>query len=478
MSDTALVFKSATEMAALIREGKVTSVQLVQAHLRQIQRWNSQINAVVTVCEAEALRDAEAADRVRQSGGKMGALHGVPITIKDGVRVRGVRSTFGGLPPFLRHVPRSDSPLIAPLREAGAIFIGRTNLPLMALDWQCHNPFFKEGLNPWDVTRTPGGSSGGAAAALAAGFTPLELGSDLGGSIRYPAHCCGVLGLRTTDGLLPLHDMGPEGVAGGFSNLLSFGPMARSIPDLRLMLDVLTAPSKPQPAAATGPLRIAVTAALPGAEPNAATTALVNELVAKLRRDGHDVQAAAPDVDMETGWRVWGTIAGYEFWNAMPPLAKNRATRFLFESYMLRRNLGEGPFLKWMKTGIEASEREYQAVLKEREEVLRRVDDFFGRHTLWLLPVAMGEAIRTQPRGTPIEMDGKAYPYSVYLGSYTVPTTAFGTPVLTAPIGFGPSGLPIGIQIHGARFSDRQLLDAAEQFLTPHITVEIPTMMR
>jgi amidase len=113
----------------------------------------------------------------------------VPITLKDSLRVRGVRSTFGGLPPYAWHRPRSDSKVAERLRHAGAIVLGRTNLPLLALDWQCNNPFFRSCMNPWDLARTPGGSSGGAAAALAAGFAPLELGSDLGGSIRYPAHC-------------------------------------------------------------------------------------------------------------------------------------------------------------------------------------------------------------------------------------------------------------------------------------------------
>lgn len=479
MSDTSLVFRSAAQLARLIREAEVSAAEILDAHLRQIKRWNPQINAVVSLREDEARAEAAAADRTVRSGGRVGPLHGVPITIKDAVRIRGVRSTFGGLPPFYWHKPRTDCVLIDRLRQAGAIFTGRTNLPLMALDWQCHNPFFKVGLNPWDLTRTPGGSSGGSAAALAAGFTSLELGSDLGGSIRYPAHCCGVLGLRTTDGLLPMSDMGPEGIEGGFSSLLSFGPMARTIEDLDLMLDVLAGPDSKSPAAAPPPgrMRVAVTPALPGAEPNAATTAVIDQLIAGLRADGHEVEISAPDVQLEAAWRVWGTLAGYEFWNAMPGIARNGATHLMFSSYMLHRNLGNGPFTKWFKTGMDASRSQYEAALAMRQEMLRAVDDFFARYTLWILPVAMGEAIQTQERGTPISRDGKAIPYSVYLGSYTVPTTSFGTPVLTAPVGFAPSGMPIGVQIHAARFSDKQLLANAARFLNKHIQVRVPTRM-
>lgn len=477
------LFRSAGELSSLIREGQATSVQVVDAHLRQIRQWNPQIQAIVSLREADALREAESADLARRNGQPMGPLHGVPITLKDSLRVRGVRSTFGGMPFYANYLPRTDSKLAERLRQAGAIVIGRTNLPLMALDWQCNNPFFEECVNPWDSTRTPGGSSGGAAAALAAGFTPLELGSDLGGSIRYPAHCCGVLGLRTTDGLLPIDDIGPEGMAMAFHRLLSLGPMARSLSDLALMLDVLTGPAAPRPSISssllqTERLRIAVTPSLPGAEPSPATTALLDKLCAGLRADGHDVHhGAAPELDLEDAWRVWGTIAGYELWSGVPRLLNNPATRFLFQSYMLRYKLGDGPFTKWFSAGMAATQRSYEAALAQHKEILGTIDAFFQRYALWLLPVCMGEAIPVQRRGSPIEVAGTAVPYSVYLGSYTVPTTTFGTPVLTMPIGFGLAGMPIGIQVHGPRFADRQLLDTAERALSKYITVRIPPAM-
>lgn len=479
MSDTSLLFRPATELASMIRAGEVTSARVVEAHLAQIRRHNQRIQAMVSVREDDARRDAEAADRARRDDEPMGPLHGVPLTLKDSLRVRGVRSSFG-MPAYSRYLPKTGSKVSERLREAGAIVLGRTNLPLMALDWQCNNPFLEECVNPWDVSRTPGGSSGGSAAALAAGFAPLELGSDLGGSIRYPSHCCGVLGLRTTVGLLPIDDIGPEGMAMSFRRLLSLGPMARTIGDLALMLDVLTGPSPaaspPAPASLHAErLRIAVMPSLPGAEPSPATIGMLDTLAAGLRADGHEVDVGpAPDVDMEHAWRVWGRISGYELWSGMPRLLDNPLTRGLFQSYMLRYKLGEGPFAKHFSAGMVSTRRQYEKALAEQEEIFRKVDAFFQRYALWLLPVAMGEAIKRQRRGSPIDVGGRAVPYSVYLGAYTVPTTAFETPVLTMPIGYGPSGMPIGIQVHGPRGADRQLLDTAQRALDKYVTVRVP----
>jgi amidase len=482
MTDDSLVFRPASELAALIRGGQVTAVQVAQAHLGQIRRFNEAIHAVTHLVEDRALADAEAADRRQAAGEALGPLHGVPMTLKDSLRVRGLRSTFGGLPLFLWHEPKTDSTLAGRLRKSGAIFLGRTNLPLMALDWQCRNPFFKEGKNPWDAARTPGGSSGGAAAAVAAGFTPFELGSDLGGSIRYPAHCCGVLGLRTTDGLLPGSDIGPESLKTAFPHLVSLGPMARTLGDLALLLDVLTDAPAPTASLTTDgaprPLRIAITRLYPGAQPSRETLALIDSLTESLRRDGHTVQVGpGPNIPDEDAWRIWGTIAGHIMWGNVPWILRGRIMRALFAAYMLRRNLGSGPFTTWFSVGMRASEAEYQAAIAERQTLLATIDSYFAQNDLWILPVAMGEAIVRQPRGDDIVVDGQPVPYSRYLGAYTVPTTAYGTPVLTAPIGYADSGLPIGVQIHAARFADRRLLQLAEQALSKYIQVRKPPLV-
>ncbi len=482
MTDDSLVFRSAAELAALIRQGQLTAVQVVEAHLAQIQRHNPALHAVTWLYAKEARAAAAAADRRQAAGEPLGVLHGVPMTIKDSLRVRGLRSTFGGAPPYYFYVPKSDSTLAERLRSAGCIFMGRSNLPFLGLDWQTRNPLFKEAKNPWDLARTPGGSSGGAAAALAAGLTPIELGSDLGGSIRYPAHCCGVLGLRTSEGLLPISDMGPEGLTADFTHMMSFGPMARSLGDLALLLDVLTAASAPSarldPGGERRPLRIAITRSLPGAEPSRETLVLLDKLTVALRRDGHSVQlGGGPELPSQDAWRIWGTISGHLMWRSMPSWLRGRLGQRLYVAYMLRHNLGDGPFTTWFQRGMQASPAEYEASLIEHAQQLQVVDSFFSKTDLWILPVAMGEAIRRQPRGDAIQVGGQAVPYSLYLGAYTVPTTAYGTPVLTAPIGYADSGLPIGVQVHGARRADRRLLELCQQALSPYITVRPPPLV-
>lgn len=476
MPTTPLHQRSASELVALLRSGQLSSVTLVDAYLAQIRKWNPALNAVVSLREDEARAEAAAADKAAQRGEATGALHGLPILLKDGVRVRGVRSTFGGVPMYFQHRPASDCKLVARLREAGAIVLGRSNLPLMALDWQCSSPFLGTAQNPWDQQRTPGGSSGGAAAALAAGFTALELGSDLGGSIRYPAHCCGVLGLRTSDGLLPIDDIGPETERTIFHRLLTFGPMARTLEDLALMLDVLTgSQARPAPApgkGAGGKLKVAVATRLSGAEPNAATSAAIASLVAGLRADGHEVrEELTPAIDFADAYRVWGTIAGHEFASAAPWYLRNAVGRFLFCAYMLYYKLGRGPFTTWFKAGLTASPAAYERALADWREYLRIVDAFFAEWDLWILPVSRGEAIRKQRRGHPITVDGKTWSYSEYLGAYTVPTTPLGTPALTLPVGITPAGLPIGVQVHAARASDAQLLVTAQRELAKYVTV-------
>lgn len=481
MPESSLLYRSATELAALIRGGHVSSLQVVEAHLRQIADWNGQINAMVSVRAEEALQEAVQADRAVREGRPLPPLHGVPLTLKDSLRVRDVPSTFGVVPTSMAMRPTSDCVLAARLRQSGAILLGRTNLPLAALDWQCNNLVLEECVNPWDPHRTPGGSSGGAAAALAAGFTPLEVGSDLGGSIRYPAHCCGVLGLRTSVGILPIADIGPEGIDNTLQRQLSVGPMARTIDDLTLLFDILTdagsPPATTSPATAE-PQRIAVTMGLPGAMPSTATQALMSSLCDGLRADGHTVDTGArPDVDLDEAWRLWGILAGYQYWSGLPPALNTAVSRFLFQSYMLRYKLGDGPFTACFSAGMVASRAQYEAALARQTQICTTVDAFLQQYAMWILPVSMGEAIVRQRRGSPIDVDGEPVPYSVYLGAYTVPTTLFETPVLTAPIGLAPSGMPVGVQIHGARFSDRRLLQTAQRVLGKYLHVRMPPAM-
>jgi amidase len=461
-------FQSAAEMARRIRMRETTSLEVVALHIERIKKYNRHINAVVTLCEDEAIAAAQAADEKLKSGGQLGKLHGVPLLIKDSYRVRGIRSTFGGLPQFYNHIPKSDCEQVRRLRDAGAIILGRTNLPLLAFDWQSRNPLFKEAKNPFDFSRTPGGSSGGAAAAVAAGFAPLDLGSDLGGSTRYPSHCCGVYGLRTTDGLLPIHDLGPENEKQAFERLVTCGPIARNLADVRLMLEVLCSkhPSLHEVNSHNKKkLQIAVSKGLLGIRADQETEKVMDHLVHNLHTDGHEInETETPKTDFADAYRVHGTIAGHEFARVLPWILRTKIGNFLFTGYLLRIKLGNGPFTKWIAKGIGSSRSEYQSALKELEEIRKRTDGFFEKFDLWILPISPSVAIKRQRFGFPIQFRGRKISYSEFLGSYLVPTATLGTPALALPIK-RDTGLPIALQIHGKRFSDFELLDIIEHHL-------------
>jgi amidase len=241
-----VAFRSAVELAAAIRRKEVSSRELVEHYLARIERFNPPINAVVTLDADRVRARADAADAALARGDLAGPLHGVPMTIKDSIETAGMRTTAGA-EIYAKHVPKHDAPAVARLIAAGAVIMGKTNTPRFAMDVQSYNSLFGTTNNPWDLTRTPGGSSGGAAAALAAGLTALELGSDIGGSIRTPAHFCGVYGHKPTHGIVPTrgHIPGPPGTLSE-PDIAVLGPLARHAEDLALAMDVVAGPDGDQ----------------------------------------------------------------------------------------------------------------------------------------------------------------------------------------------------------------------------------------
>jgi len=239
-----LNFASALEAARAIRKRQVSSVELTQHILKRIDQHNPSLNAIITLVRDKALARARAADKAMAGGQCWGPLHGVPITIKDSFEIAGVR-TAAGAPSLADYVPKEDAVAVSRLRAAGAVILGHTNVPTMLSDWQSYNKIFGTTNNPWDLKRTPGGSTGGGAAALAAGLSYLSVGSDIGGSIRVPAHFCGVYGHKPTLNVIPLrgHIPPPPGMRPfPLGDLPVAGPLARSAADLQLALQVLGGP--------------------------------------------------------------------------------------------------------------------------------------------------------------------------------------------------------------------------------------------
>ena len=240
MSDE-LTNKTLTELASLVRDRTVSPVDIVEAHLRRIEQRNPSLNAIVTIA-GDVTEQARAAEAELIAGKLRGPLHGVPLTIKDTIDTAGLRTTYGSRL-FAKNIPAADASVVARLKEAGAIILGKTNTPEMAIPYETDNPVFGRTNNPHDVSLTAGGSSGGEAAAIAAGLSPAGIGSDLSGSIRVPAHFCGIAGLKPTTGRVRMDGHVPS-TAGPLSLGACIGPMARTVEDLALLLSVIADPTQ------------------------------------------------------------------------------------------------------------------------------------------------------------------------------------------------------------------------------------------
>lgn len=311
-----LVFATAHELAAGIRRRQVSATEVLEAHLARIARRNPALNAIVTLDEERARLRARDADAALARGEVWGPLHGVPITIKDSIETADLRAT-SGFPPLADYVPSTDAPVVARMRTAGAIILGKTNLPTLAGDAQTDNPLFGRSNNPWDVTRTPGGSTGGGAAA---GLSPLEVGSDHGGSVRSPAHFCGVYAIKPTDRRLPDTGHIPElpGAPQGVRHMVQIGPLARSVEDLALALRLIAGPDgqdwevppvplEPAPERALREYRLAWTDDFGDVPVTTDTRAALTELAGELQGLGTRIERRLPAAfDFTTARKTWG----------------------------------------------------------------------------------------------------------------------------------------------------------------------------
>lgn len=430
-----LISQPATALARMIRERRVSSVEVVTAHLDCIARENPRLNAVVSLDAEGALAAARQRDRQLARGAALGALHGVPLTLKDCHEVAGMRTTVGS-PELAQYVPEQDSVVVAKLRAAGAVFLGRSNVAPLLGDVQSDNPVFGCSNNPWDVTRSPGGSSGGAAAAVAAGMTPLEIGSDIGGSIRIPAHCCGVFGLKPTEGRVSNHGHLP-GQLGSFRDawfMNAIGPLARTVDDLELGLRVIAGPGDADPGPWPFPvgetpslpiegLRLAWAGAFPGLPLASDVRAVIERFVAGVAAAGATIEEAFPD---ELDWQ-----------------------RQLVARHTLREALRAEATLESLAYTLEA-----------RASIQHQWDTFLRERHAFLAPVMMTTAIRHCPRGTPMLVDGVEQEYAL-LPEYCRPWNLTGHPVVVLPVGRAADGLPVGVQVVGARWRDERLLGVA-----------------
>jgi amidase len=453
-----LCLRPATELAAMLRAREISARELLDAHLDRIERLNPAVNAVVTLDAEGARAAADAADAALTAGADVGPLHGLPVAHKDTHATGGMRTTWGS-PLHPETVPLRDELVVARLGAAGAIRVGKTNVPEFAAGSHTFNPLFGATHNPYRHGLSAGGSSGGAAAALAAGFVPLAEGSDMGGSLRNPAAFCNVVGLRPTPGRVPTWP-----ATMGWSQLSVQGPMGRTVADVALQLSVLAGPDprvpislSDDPAGFAAPLperldglRVAWTPDLGGrVTVDPAITAVLAPSVGVLESLGASVEEDCPDLSGAD--EVFGTLRAWLFEASFGEISR-RSPEKVKESIRWNAEMGAklaGPDL--------ARAEQLHTTLYERMVA------FFERYDVLLTPT-------TQVLPFPVEME---YPteiagvhqdnYLEWMRSCTM-ISATGCPALSVPGGFTDDGLPVGLQIIGAPRADRRVLEVGHAF--------------
>jgi Asp-tRNA(Asn)/Glu-tRNA(Gln) amidotransferase A subunit family amidase len=457
-----LVFETAASVARMIREKKVSSIEVVDAYLRRIEQVNPLLNAYIHVDAEGARRQARAADESLAQGKAAGPLHGVPLSMKSSIEVAGFPCECGSK---LRQgvAAERDATLVGRLKQAGAVILGNTNVPDLLMAYETDNLLYGRTNNPWDLDRTPGGSSGGESAAIAAGCSAGGFGSDGGGSVRVPAHFCGIYGLKPTPGLIPRTGHWPACVGPAtFSALV--GPMARSAEDLELLLEVTAGPENHDAASAPVSLASVSDQHLKGAEigyfeddgakPVTPETRQAIQTAAKaLREQGFRVEPFEME-GIEEARQLWWVFFGVSGAALTKPLIAGREHDL-------------HPFVRDLLAPSDGSQypsfEQFVNMWVERDRLRWRLLEKMGPKRALLCPVAAVPAFRHRERSWTIDGREVRYPR---IFSYCQIFNLLSNPSVIVPVGQSPEGLPIGVQLVGRHFEDPWILAIAQRLGT------------
>jgi amidase len=457
MQNQEICFLTATELTRRIRAKELSATEVMEASLAQIERVNPKVNAIVTFLPEQALEQARAADEALAKGENVGPLHGLPVAHKDLILTKGIRTTFGSLA-FTNFIPEEDGLIVERLKKAGAITVGKTNTPEFGAGSQTYNKVFGETLNPYDTSKTCGGSSGGAAVALACGMIPIADGSDMGGSLRNPASFCNVVGFRPSPGRVPTW----PGYAGWFTFSVE-GPMARTVQDTALMLSTVAGPDVRSPIAIPEPgrlfsqslkrdfkgVRVAWSRDLGLLPVDPRVTTVIEAQRAVFENIGCRIDDGEPDFENADEifkvWRAW------YFELAFSELLESHRDE-LKDSVIW--NIEEGMKLSGPRIG---------QVERKRTDLYHRVRKFMETYEFLILPVSQVPPFDVNQRYVDAINGEKMETYIDWMKScYYITTTGF--PAISVPCGFTAKGLPVGVQIVGRHQDDLGVLQLAYAF--------------
>ncbi|MBI3196288.1 MAG: amidase [Rhodospirillales bacterium] len=478
----ALPFQTAKQLAAAVRKRKIGCLELLDLYLKRVEAYNPELNAIIATDIEGARKQAKAADKAVKAGKKLGPLHGVPMTIKESFDIAGYPTTWGD-PAFKDAIVKTDSLVVQRMRKAGVILFGKTNVPLNLADWQSYNEVYGSTNNPWDLGRTPGGSSGGSGAALAAGLTGIEAGSDIGASIRNPAHYCGVYGHKPTWGVVC-----PKGhaLAGNvaYGDIGVVGPLARSAGDLEVAMDVMAGPDAidgrgwtlnlPRPEKKKlRDFKVAVLLSDPNAEVDSSVQEQLQKLADFLAKKKAKVSMTArPAIDTAELSDV--------FVRLLRAATSARMSDQVYEQ-ALKDAAGLAPddrsYFAQMQRGNSLPHRTWLQLNEKRHRMRLAWDAFFEDYDLMLCPVAVTAAFPHDQKGLrhlrTIAVNNNKVPvvdqifWAGYAGLTYLPATA-------APIGLTADGLPVGVQIVGPQYGDYSCIQFAKLLEKEYRSFEPP----
>jgi len=469
-----LAYKSATELMEMITSRRVSSLELLEMYIERYEKFNKKINAIINTNLDKARLRARKADLALKKGKKWGLLHGLPITIKDNIEVIDMPCTAGS-PDLMNHIPKRNADLVQRLIDEGAIVFGKTNLPLFGDDFQTYNKVFGQTNNPWDLEKTPGGSSGGAAAALAAGLTSLDIGNDIGGSIRNPASFCGIYGHKASYGIIP--DRGlippmPKLFKGDYSiqtDIAVNGPLARSAEDLDLALKILVSPELPGKKAWSIKLpeprkkllknfNIGVWLDDPVCPVDSSVGDCLQKSIDALAKSGANISNQKPAIRFKESWDVFLKILYGTLGFGAPPA--------LFEKWVKKENdiQSRQEYQSRQISGAIQRHRDWLMTDFKRQILREKWATYFKEFDILLCPVTPVAAFshnRNPWFSRTISVNNQQRPYSDMMGWAGLTNVVF-LPSTIAPSGFTPDGLPVGIQIVGPYLEDRTPIQLAK----------------
>ncbi len=454
-----LFFAPATRLVAMLKSREISAAELTEQFFERIDSLNPKLNAIITLAKDRARQEAAKSDKRLGRKGEARPLEGLPITIKDSIITEGLRSTWG-MKIFEDYVEATDAPVVARLRAAGAIVLGKTNTPEMTLDYDCDNPLFGATKNPWNPAHVPGGSSGGEAAAIASGMSALGMGSDYGGSIRVPAHFCGIAGLKPSWGTIPLTGHMPPGPAAPapIAHMATLGPMARYVDDLTLAYNIVKGPHWSTPYTAPTPeahpervdvkkLRCAFFTAGGGDVPVARDVRAATERAAKvLAKLGVEIEEAQPPIaDAARLWMAYAMADGGSLLRGVMGDKINLSRERLRKGILAPTEIKSAA--EFFVTGI------------SRDIFRIELAKFMERYPILICPPFCSTAF-VEGKET-VDVDGREYPlftanWPVLFGNCA------GLPGAVLPAGYDSQGLPTGVQIVGRAFAEEEVLAVAK----------------